>query len=236
MRAAASSLVFALLSLAPLASAGEPCYGQLDGTRPFETVCYKLLVNLSSGMSLREYANEDAAANLVVFSAASTLQPYNFALNTTTSVLLLYFTGPGNELQQRLEQELTVPLVLRPPSAVHDKWQTIMAIAPSQVPPGSAPVPVNSALVPGEQCTLQLLAGGTDSLIIAVQRAVLAQLPQQADFVKLCAKLQLHLKTSLPGWRVDPASQFTPSHARYYSQAYEGPSFEIECWMGVVAV
>jgi hypothetical protein len=233
---AAPLRALALLSLAAAALASEPCYDQLDGTRPFETVCYKLLANLSNGLSLREYANEDAAANLVVFSAASTLQPYSTALNTTTGIMLLYFTGPGNELQLPLVKELTVPLLLRPPSAAHDQWQTIMAIAPSSVPAGSAPVGVNSALDPGEQCTLQLLAGGADSLTIAVQRAVLKTPPVQGDFTKLCAKLQLHLKTSLPGWHVDPQSQFTPSHAHYYGQAYKGPSFVIECWMGVVAV
>ena len=82
-----------------------------------------------------------------------------------------------------------------------------------------------------ETCSARL--GGAGPLAIAAQRATLQSSPQPSDFDALCAALDAAVAAQLPSWKVDPASPFTHTHARFYGYVWTGP-YDYECWAGVV--
>ena len=142
--------------------------------------------------------------------------------------------GPGNADQAPLLAQRTVPIALRPPNKYNSNlWAATMAIAPSQLPPGAVPV----APAPRDPLavTLDHVGGAAGATVtLAVQHNFLSLPPGQADFEALCDMLEANLASELPGWAVDPHSRYTPTHARYYSQQFKGPQWEMECWLGVV--
>lgn len=64
----------------------EPCYATVDGTSPFEEVCYSPLVELTNGFTLRDYSDANALATLYHLHAPASLGTYDYALNETTAV------------------------------------------------------------------------------------------------------------------------------------------------------
>ena len=94
----------------------EPCYATVDGTSPFEEVCYSPLVELTNGFTLRDYSDANALATLYHLHAPASLGTYDYALNKTTISLLNYFLGPGNAGGIAQFNLLSVPLLLRPPT------------------------------------------------------------------------------------------------------------------------
>ena len=224
-----------LFSLAASVISGdppEPCYAQVDGSSPFEEVCYSPLVELPNGFTLRDYSGDNALATLYHLHAPAAFGPYDYALNETTVALLNYFLGPGNAAGAAQFNLLTVPLLLRPPTAADPRWIASMALAPSQFPVGSVPVPVAKGS-PYNQ-TLELLGRAGASVVMAVQHARRATLPGQKQFDALCSTLEKNLAAlAIPIWAVDTESQYTPMHARYWGRDFPGP-YDYECWMAVV--
>ena len=214
------------------AEPAEPCYATVDGTSPFEEVCYSPLVELTNGFTLRDYSDANALATLYHLHAPASLGTYDYALNETTISLLNYFLGPGNAGGVAQFNLLSVPLLLRPPTAADKRYIASMAFAPSQFPVGSVPVPVKKGS-PYNQ-TLELLGVKGASVVMAVQHARRATLPGQKHFDALCATLETNLAAlAIPIWVVDTASQYTPMHARYWGRDFPGP-YDFECWMEVV--
>jgi hypothetical protein len=214
----------ALFSVAAAAAASR-CTDTFNDGQLFETVCYTLLVNASGGLSLRLYSGANADAMLVTTNASSSITTYQEALELTAFSILTYFS------ENKLDASRTVPLTLRPPTAAHDEWLAWMALAPSRWPPGSKPPPGGNVEV-----TIEPLGGGKGNVTLAALRVASEQSPQPSDFDALCAKLKLAVGKQLPGWSVDNASPFSPTHARYYGQMYTGSPWVIECWVGVVKV
>lgn len=232
MRVALFFLAGAGAAVAAYGDPAEPCYAQVDGSSPFEEVCYSPLVELTNGFTLRDYSGDNALATLYHVHAPASLGSYDFALNETTRVLLDYFLGPGNAGGVAQFTLLTVPLLLRPPTVTDRRWIASMALAPSQFPVGSVPVPVAKGS-PFNQ-TLELLGGTGANVVIAVQHAKTASLPGQKQFDALCATLEANLAAlAIPIWAVDTTSPYTPMHARYYGRDFPGP-YDFECWMAVV--
>ena len=223
------------MALLPLAvsvgaSAAAPCFGRLNETFPFEEVCYKVLINGTGALQLREYAaGAGAAATLVTFNASNTITVYQEALEMTAFYVIDYFIGASNALNKSLLSARTVPLALRPPSAANPGWLGFMAAAPSKFPPGAAlPKPLY-----GLELAPLGAGGGEEAVLIAAKRAVLYETPQPSDFDALCASLKAGVAKQLPGYRVDEASVYTPTHARFFGFEFFGGTFEIECWVGV---
>lgn len=231
---ARSLIVGAIISVAAgaAAAAAPPCYGHLNHTYRFEEVCFSLLHNGTGGLSLRSYpAAAASGVTLVAYDASSAITTYQEALMLTAFYVLEFFNSTGNAAGENLEASRTVPILLRPPTPAHDGWRGSMALAPSLWPAGGGKKPpapkYGTALVP--------LGMGSPAgpLLVAVQRATSDAVPQPADFDALCAKLEAAVKAQLPGYKVDAASPYTPSHARYYGYLFfEGP-FDYECWAGV---
>ena len=206
----------AILLLLPV-NAKQPCYDSFNGDTRLETVCYQILANgTTPGLSVRSYAGADAAALVVYSNASSSITTYQEALMLTSFYVIDYFTS------HNLTASRTVPLTLRPPTPVHDAWLGQMALAPSRWPPGSKPP--RGEVAP--------LGGGAAEVTLAVFRVVMQQPPQPSDFDALCAKLEAAVKAELPGFKVDSASPFSPTHARYSGELWDGP-WLIECWVGV---
>ena len=232
MRRHAGVAAAALLSLAVSggASAAAPCFGRLNDTFPFEEACFKVLYNGTDALQLREYAaGAGAAATLVTYNASNAITVYQEALEMTGFYVIDFFVGNANALNKSLLSARTVPLALRPPSAANPGWLGFMAAAPSMFPPGKAlPKPlygIELAPLGGR--------GGTEAVLLAVQRASTSESPQPSDFDDLCANLRAGVTKQLPGYRVNEASVYTPTHARYFGFEFYGDSYEYECWVGV---
>ena len=227
---AASRLVAAAAAAGGAVAAAAPCYGRLNG-EPFEEVCYTLLHNGTGGLQLREYApGVGAAATLVTHSGSSAITVYQEALEQTSFYVIDYYVG-GNAANTSLLSSRTVPLALRPPSAANPGWLAFMALAPSLWPSGKAPPK------PLYDTALEPLGGGGagEPVLLAVQRISSdngSPQPLPDEFDALCDELRNGVTTQLPGYKVDDASPFTPTHARYYGENFEG-TFEFECWLGV---
>lgn len=222
------SAILTFLSVAStsgLASAPR-CQGLLNATFPFEEVCYDTIFNGTEGLSLRAYKGANSEASLVTYNASATITVYQEALELTTFYVISYFTGEGNAKNESLTYARTVPLVLRPPTPSHNFWASHMAIAPSHFPPGSKP--------PKPAYGSELLPMG--DVTLAVLHATLNFSPEPSDFDALCAKTVAAVKAQLPAWKIDAASPYSPSHARFDSyEFFDGP-FDIECWYAVSKV
>jgi len=221
-----------LLALALLASSAysAPCFGRLNETYAFEEVCYDVLFNGTGGLELREYAaGAGSAATLVTYNASSAITTYQEALEMASFYVIEYFVGPGNALNTSLLSSRTVPLALRPPSALNPSWRASMALAPSLWPAGSRPP------APAYGVELAPLGGrgGRQAVRLASMRAETNESPQPADFDVLCAALRAAVAAQLPRYAVDEASPFTPTHARYFGFEFYGDKYEYECWVGV---
>jgi hypothetical protein len=218
MRLLALAAAAAAASSAGALAAPKPCFDRLNG-EPFETVCYRLLANASGGLlTVREYAGTDADAQLVTFAAPATVTVYQEALLMTGFYVIDYFTNHS------LLSSRTVPITLRPPtSAQKSEWVGQMALAPSQWPPAAQPPAPDAptALAPRGNVTLASL------------RETFQQSPQPSDFDGLCERLRAAVPSELPAWTVDEASPVSPTHARFFGEAFTGP-WECECWVGVV--
>jgi hypothetical protein len=217
-----AALLFALVAVpaaAALAPTKPPCLDTLNAL-PFETVCHKTLANASGGLlTVRAYAGASAQAFAASYAAPATITVYQEALMMTAFYVIDYFTN------RSLTDARTVPLTLRPPTPTHNEWVGQMALAPSKWPPGSKPPPPPYA--PTRVAPL-------GDVTLAALRATMQSSPQPSDFDALCARLRAAVPKELPAWRVDEASPVSPTHARYYSQEWEGP-WLVECWVGVVA-
>jgi hypothetical protein len=215
-----AALLFALVAAAAALAPTKPCLDTLNA-QPFETVCHKTLANASGGLlTVRAYAGASAQAFSVTSAASGAVTVYQEALELTTFGVLDYFTNRSSTLSAR-----TVPLTLRPPTPAHNEWVGQMALAPSKWPPGSKPPPPPYA--PTRVAPL-------GDVTLAALRATMQSSPQPSDFDALCARLRAAVPKELPAWRVDEASPVSPTHARYFSQEWEGP-WLVECWVGVVA-
>ena len=215
---------------AAAAPAAAPCFGLLNSTFRFEEACYTVLHNGTGGLSLREYpaAAASGGVTLVAYNASAAITVYQEALEMTGFYVIEYFVGPVNARNESLLSSRTVPLALRPPTPEHDSWLGFMALAPSKWPAGRKPP---AALDDAELLPLGM-GGAAGPLLLAVQRATSDSPPQPSDFDALCAKLAAGIKKQLPGYEADPASPFSPTHARYFGFEWVGP-FDMECWMGV---
>lgn len=214
MRAFAAILVAAAVARA---APSKPCFDRLDG-KPFETVCYKTLANVSGGaLTVRAYEGASADAFLVSNAAPSSITTYQEALMLTTFYVIDYITNHS------LLTSRTVPVTLRPPTtAANDEWIAQMALAPSKWPPASKP--------PAPFAPTELVPRGRVTL--AALRTTLQQSPQPSDFDALCKQLRAGVQSELPAWTVDEASPISPTHARYFGEESFGP-YEMECWVGV---
>ena len=230
--AVTSSVAFAAAATAAAAPAAPPCFGILNSTFAFEEACYTVLHSGTGGLSLREYpaAAASGGVTLVAYNASASITVYQEALEMTGYYVIEYFVGPVNARNESLLSSRTVPLLLRPPTPEHDSWLGFMALAPSKWPAGRKPP---AALYDAE--LLPLGMGGAGPLLLAVQRTTSNFSPQPSDFDALCAKLAAGIKKQLPGYEADPASPFSPTHARYFGFEWVGP-FDMECWMGVKKV
>jgi len=232
-----AAVVARLLLLASAAAAAPPapCYGRLNSTFRFEEACFTLLHNGTGGLSLREYSAASArgGVTLVAYNASATITVYQEALELTTFYVIEYFVGFSNALNESLISSRTVPLLLRPPTPAHNLWLGAMALAPSEWPAGKKPPAGRDGV---ELLPLSMAGPKAPAapLLIAVQRAIFQQSPQPSDFDALCAKLKAGVKAQLPGYAVDDTSPFTFTHARYFGYEWYGPTFDSECWGGVV--
>jgi hypothetical protein len=202
----------------------------LNETYPFEEVCFKALFNGSASLQLREYAaGAGAAATLVAYNASASITTYQEALEMTSYYVIEYFVGSTNAENKSLLSSRTVPLALRPPSAANPNWLGFMALAPSRWPPGAAP--------PAGRYGVELEPRGgrrgKEAVLVAARRAATNESPQPDDFDALCKQLTAAVAAQLPAYRVDEASVYTPTHARFYGFEYIGDLYEYECWVGV---
>ena len=224
-----SSLMFLILSKVN----SSPCFGKLNYTFPLEEVCYTTIFNGTNGFSLREYSGNALGSTLVTYNASDSITTYQEALMLTTFYVIEYFTGGGNALNKSLINDRTVPLLLRPPTNQNNEWLATMALSPSKYPSKShppLPIPGPSGVI------LKKVSDGSAPIQIAVQRADLSQDPQPSDFDTLCSKLQASVKVQLPNWKIDETSEYTYSHARYYTEIFFGSYWTCECWARVSKV
>ena len=185
----------------------------------------------TGGLSLREYVGASREATLVEFGISGTAA-YQTALINSSASIFDFFTGEGNVKNESLLDARTVPLVLRPPTPSHNFWMGHMALAPSRFPPGVAPPDPGLGGVSLTPLGVQGVA-----VTLAVQRVVQKSVfPEPSDFDTLCAKLAAGIKAQLPGWAVDEASPYTPSHARFWTEQFFAGPWTLECWMGVKKV
>jgi hypothetical protein len=211
--------------------AAAPCYGKLNYTFPFEEVCYQTIFNGTNGLSLREYSGASLEATLVTYNASASITTYQEALTLTTFYIIEYLIGGGNVQNKSLLEARTVPLVLRPPTTDNNDWLAFMALAPSKFPPKSHP----PSPVPSYGVVLKPFGNkGSTPVTLAVQRADLTQDPQPSDFDDLCKKIESGIKSQLPTWKIDAASPYTYSHARYYTEIFFGSYWTCECVAEVV--
>lgn len=217
MRFPSTTTIVCVLAAAVAAAAKKKhCYDTLDG-KPFETVCYRVLANTSSGLAIREFEGANAAAFVVSYEAPSSITTYQEALMLTSFYVIEYFVNKS------LSGARTVPLTLRNPSPAHEEWVAGMALAPSLWPPASTP--------PTPTHPTKVAPFGT--ITLASLRAVVQESPQPSDFDALCAALRTALQSELPAYKVDEASPITSTHARYNTELWSGP-WQVECWLGVV--
>jgi hypothetical protein len=212
-------LLAAATAAAAAPAAPAPCFAMLDGDTPLETPCYAVLFEDGEGLEVRQYTG---GATLVT-DAQPGNSSYDSALTETATFVILYFTGEANEQGENLLASRTVPLFLSTPTASNGgAFVGGMAIAPSTWPANTSfPTPTY-----GNQLTPL-------NATVASLHAQFPQAPGEADFEGVCAELAARLKV-VGGWRVLPASPFTPTHARYYSENKGNTlPWEGECWMGV---
>lgn len=220
-----------LLLLSKVNSA--PCFGKLNYTFTFEEVCFKTIFYGTTGFALREYSGTALGSTLVTYNASASITTYQEALMLTTFYVFEYFTGGGNALNKSLINARTVPLLLRPPTPQNNEWLATMALSPSKYPSKSnppVPIPGPSGVI------LKTISDGSAPIQIAVQRADLTQDPQPSDFDTLCSQLQANVKVQLPNWKIDETSEYTYSHARYYTEIFFGSYWTCECWARVSKV
>jgi hypothetical protein len=221
---------------AAAAPAPQPCYTAIndavgiDSVKTIETPC---------ATTLFDYEDKDRAVRLVIraypaaaaFIVESSLpdDPGNsFDDNVffTSSFLFDYLTGQNANKQNLAPKALTAPFTLRPPVAgrtADEDWVGSMALAPSVWHPGGKPQPPASTI---STVDVALFGGVT----MAARPVLLSTPPTEDDFRNAYSELEIYLAfLPLPGrWVINTTSAFSPSFNFFYTQSYNGSTWQIE--------
>ena len=231
--ALAASAVAAALGAAP---PPKPCYTVIDGAssldsiKTIETLCATTLFDYEDKedamrLVIREYP---AAAAFIVESSVLDDPGNSFADNIffTSSFLFDYLTGQNANKQNLTPKALTAPFTLRPPvvgRSTDEAWVGSMALAPSAWQPGSKQQPPASSI---PSVDVAIFGGVT----MAARPLVLSAPPTEDDFRNAYRDLEFNLAfLPLPGrWVINTTSAFSPSFNFFYTQYYNGSSWQIE--------
>ena len=225
--------IFSLSLAAP--SSSPPCYAVIDGAsaigfiQTIETTCSRNIFDYQDlngvRLVLRSYTPTTA---FVVESSVEDDPGNSFDDNIfyTSAFLFDYFTGNNANKQNLSANALTAPFTLRPPvvgRSENEDWIGSMALAPSVWHPSGKPPPASTL------ATVKVVSYG--NLTMAARPVVLSNAPTEDDFRNAYGELENFITfLTIPGgsYRINVSSPFSPSFNFYYTQLYNGTSWQIE--------
>lgn len=231
----ATTVAATATATAAAAPSPSPCYAVLDGAvsvdsiKAIETVCATTLFDYRDATGMRLALRSYPASAAFVVESSSPDDPgssFSDQIFFTSSFLFQYLTGGNVQKANLSATALTAPFTLRPPVAgrtADEDWVGSMALAPSvwqasgkKQPPASTIPDVDVALFGG--------------VTMAVRPVVLAAPPIEDDFRHAFAELEINLAfLPLPGrWVINTTSPLTPSFNFFFTQNYNGSTWQIE--------
>jgi len=219
---------------AAAATSSAPCYTAingavgLDSVTTIETPCATTLFDFTdnSGGRLVLRAYPPAAAYVVECRIKD--DPGNsFSDNLffTTTFIFQYLTGGNAKGANLTATSRTAPITLRPPvagRAADEDWVGTMALAPSVWPPAEKLPPAST----NPLVDVALFGGVT----MAVIPKVLTAPPTEDDYRSAYTELEFSLDSNpLPGrWVINTTSPLSPSFSFFFTEQYNGSTWQIE--------
>ena len=210
----------------------SPCYTTINDVNSLlpdvskiEGVCFSTIYASPSPELLVTFRAYPRGAAFLVEATIPDDPGNTFADNVffTSSFVFDYLTG-DNARKENLTDARTAPFVLRPVSPERGgdpTWVGAMALAPSLWPAGSSPpAPTLS--------NVNVRPFG--EVVMASIPAVLSAAPTEDDFRSAYMQLEEAVSlVALPGqWVINTTSPLTPSFNFYFTEGYNGTSWQIE--------